>query len=470
MKIYSQEIKDGLKDVLSSQSHGSILFNSPAKTVTKDQLEGSSLFSSIATNLNQLDLYYLGTILVSTVWNENDDIFLPEEVWSAKATPEDKPFNLGHNPNKIIGHITENYAIDPDYNTLDDSLSVDELPPLFHLFTSAVIYRHIKSRDPELTKEITTLISEIEDDEWFVSMECLFPSFDYAMQKEDGTYDILERNKDTAYLTKHLRIYGGVGEYNGRKLGRVLRNITFSGKGLVRKPANPESVIFTTANDFGVNNSRQDIIDGEITMAEDNKVDFEKKSAELQGQVAALELQLKEIDVASFKSQLEAKASDLKAKDEQISDLTNKLAEAEKSVVSLKSDNEKINTTLAEKTDSLQKIQADIARANRITTLVDKGVDKAAAETLVDKFIALADEQFGEIVNMQTELVEAKCADKDKETKSSKAEEKEDTSTAAKELLETAKAEKEPDLNLAEAESANHTKALQEAVVAYLKN
>jgi hypothetical protein len=45
-------------------------------------------------------------------------------------------------------------------------------------------------------------------------------------------------------LTSHLRAYGGPGIFDDFRIGRVLRKITFSGKGFVDKPANPDSIIF----------------------------------------------------------------------------------------------------------------------------------------------------------------------------------------------------------------------------------
>ena len=77
-------------------------------------------------------------------------------------------------------------------------------------------------------------------------MECFFNGFEYGLlNKATGEYKILSRNDETAYLTKHLKAYGGLGEHEDYKVGRVLKNITFSGKGFVDRPANPESIIFT---------------------------------------------------------------------------------------------------------------------------------------------------------------------------------------------------------------------------------
>ena len=91
-------------------------------------------------------------------------------------------------------------------------------------------------------------------------MECFFKGFDYGLfNSETGEYKVLARNEETAFLTKYLRAYGGDGKHQNYKLGRVLRNITFSGKGFVDKPANPDSVIFTK-NDFSKISTKKPII------------------------------------------------------------------------------------------------------------------------------------------------------------------------------------------------------------------
>ena len=65
------------------------------------------------------------------------------------------------------------------------------------------------------------------------------------MDIDNSSYHILARNNETSYLTKYLRAYGGMGQHEQYKIGRVLRNITFTGKGFVDKPANEDSIIFS---------------------------------------------------------------------------------------------------------------------------------------------------------------------------------------------------------------------------------
>ncbi|HEY1189162.1 MAG TPA: hypothetical protein VGE74_16020 [Gemmata sp.] len=190
-----------------------------------------------------IDLYHLTTILCTVGWNKNDDVFDPVETWVARRTPEDKQLNYEHDDSKIIGHITSNSVMDADGKTLADDTVIDDLPAKFHVVTAGVLYKHWQT--PELQQRMDTLLAEIAEGKWFVSMECLFKGFDYALKDASGATRVVARNERTAFLSKHLRCYGGTGQYDGYKVGRLMRNIVFSGKGMVRNPANPESVILS---------------------------------------------------------------------------------------------------------------------------------------------------------------------------------------------------------------------------------
>ena len=167
------------------------------------------------------------------------------------------------------------------------------------------------------------IIAEIQEGKWYVSMECLFAGFDYALSNEDGARKVLARDEESSFLTKHLRVYGGTGEYEGYKVGRALKNISFSGKGLVSKPANPRSVIlksvaFNVDNDFNL-----DI--GDLKMSENL---LEKQLADVQAQLAsakaeneAIKAQIEEAKDKEFASTVEAYEADVQAKDEAIANL-----------------------------------------------------------------------------------------------------------------------------------------------------
>lgn len=206
---------------------------------------------STAGNLSLPDLYPLKSVLVSTGLNGNDDFFERDETYAARQTPADKPFNYEHEAADIIGHMTASKVIGVDGSEVAEGSTP---PEAFHILDQAVLYRHWPGY-PDRQERMDRIIAEIETPPetggWFVSMECRFKGFDYVLVPVENKSlafakaKIVSRGPDTAFLTKHLRAYGGNGTYKGYRVGRVLRSITFSGVGLVRNPANPDSVILT---------------------------------------------------------------------------------------------------------------------------------------------------------------------------------------------------------------------------------
>ena len=242
MVIYDQEKDDGVDIRLLTK--GSITYASHVEPCDKDALINDIKLDKSIAGIKDKDLYYVQSILVTSNWNKNDDIFDRAEIWKAKETPEDKPTNLEHDENVIIGHITSNQPITDDGKLIDPETSVDDLPEKFHILTGSVVYLGFTQDD--LRQRANKLVAEIEGGTKYVSMECFFTDFDYGLiDKSTGAYKVLGRDNDSAYLTKYLKAYGGKGEYENYKVGRVLRNITFSGKGFVDKPANDNSIIFS---------------------------------------------------------------------------------------------------------------------------------------------------------------------------------------------------------------------------------
>jgi hypothetical protein len=241
MHIFEQEKLDGLTEQLSASA--SITYASVAEPYTQTQSAQYKNLHSIAS-YNDSDLYYVQSILVSSSWNKNDDIFDKAEVWKARNTPEHKPTNLEHNEDIIIGHIISNWPITDDGELIPESTEISDLPNKYHILTGSVIYTGFSN--PELRDRSAKLIAEIENGTKYVSMECFFKGFDYGvLNHKTNEYKILARNEATAYLTKFLKAYGGNGQHDDYKIGRVLRGITFTGKGFVDRPANSDSIIFT---------------------------------------------------------------------------------------------------------------------------------------------------------------------------------------------------------------------------------
>ena len=471
MKVYASEINDGLRDIVRQNT--SLAFVNVISNTEKDKIElatqaarAANLDSTFATNEGQFDLHYVNTILVTTGWNRNDDVFDRDETWVARNTPEDKPFNYEHDPSDVIGHITGNAVISDGGDIIPASAGSEALPEKFHILTSGVLYKHLNSRDPNVEQRMAEIIDGITRGEWFVSMEALFTDFDYAVVTPDGINKTIARNEESAFLTKHLRAYGGTGEYEQYKVGRMLRNITFSGKGLVRRPANPESVfVFNETKAFAseetlssFENTYSSINDKEKdSMSDNNRVE------ELQREVAELRQRLKEMDEAKITAKFDTLASQIADKEAAISELEKQIEEANASYQELAKAKEELETQLAESSEAtvkteaeLAEIKAEILKTSRVSTLVSAGVDKKEAEAIVAKFANLDDEQFDALAGMlkpveaseeetqEEDNTQAELEEQDEEVQETEAEESDPAEVVAEEVvLEEAEAEED---------------------------
>ena len=439
MHIFKQEIKDEVAELV--QSSASIAYCMPAE-ISSDNLSSSVAFSdkvkAQSANPQQIDLYYIKSVLVSTGWNKNDDVFTSQATWDARSTPEDKQFNLMHNENDIIGHITGSYIVDRDGNSVGDDTQPDD----FDIITEAVLYN--SWTDPDNRQRMNQILAEIEEGKWFVSMECLFAGFDYALLDEQGSAKLLERNEGSAFLTKHLRAYGGDGEYEGYKLGRSLRQISFSGKGLVSKPANPRSVILDASRAFSLNSNPNTLTTfpkGDNDMSDTNLL--EKQLTELQSELASAKeenVKLREqISTASEKEAAEAAAKLEEAvaeKDEAIKALEVSVAEKEAAYTELKDSSEAKDKDFQEKMEELKKMKKKEAMMKRKASLLDLGFGEEEAEESLASYEDLDDATF-EIVlaamKKKEAMMKKKATVKKDEEEEVKAEEVVETEAAVEE-------------------------------------
>lgn len=480
--IYDIEKEDGVAEkILASNSVSYASFAEPCSLIPHNKF-----YKSLAS-YDDKDLYYTQSILVTTNWNKNDDIFDPYEVWAAKNTPEHKPTNLEHNENIIMGHIISNWPITQDGLLIDQNTPVENLPDIFHILTGSVIYKAFSN--PELRERAEKLISEIQDGSKYVSMECLFKGFDYGVKdKQTNEYKILSRNNETAYLTKYLKAYGGKGENNQYKIGRVLRNITFTGKGFVDKPANEDSIIFNKSlflenqnkddpkktNNFQnlgvINNQSNDNMENNTMSVEQDVIEIKNKlvAMETSCQEAVAEANasvdvLKEKNI-SLENQLQTQTNEFTERENAMKkEIEDVKASASDELETLKSSLEaKINelseaiaakdSEMKKKDEEMKKMKAELDAATesvaayktkeeemmkkekmmkRKASLVDNGVEEEAALSFVEKFIALEDEAFDAMATLFA-AVKTKQEEAMKKMKASEEDETSDETEAMK--------------------------------------
>ena len=402
MKIYQSEIDDGLRDQVLTNN--TLAWDIVAESFTPEiNIKSSALEKIIAENKDQIDLYYLRSILVTAGWNKNDDVFHPQELWDARDTPEDKPFNFMHDERDIIGHITGNTVVDVEGNEI---VSDESLPDTFNILTTAVVYTEWS--DPSQRERMKKIVAEIEEGKWFVSMECLFPDFDYALAREDGQTEVVTRDEASAFLTKHLRAYGGTGEYDNYRVGRLLRNLSFSGKGLVSKPANPNSVILDRTGSYGGENISF-TQDKTLTISSLKEIkmsdSYEKQVDDLRAELAeakaaneALQEKVAAEQQAEFDAKIAAFEATLAEKDEQISGFETQISEAEAKIAEQAEAIKNGEKDMEEKMKELREMKKKEAMMKRKAQLAEAGFDADEATATVEQFDAMDDDTFDQVV------------------------------------------------------------------------
>lgn len=372
MKVYEAEKLDNLSDALKSVSIAMICPITHSESIKSDDVKVS--LASVSDRPIQADLYYLNSILVSAGWNKNDDVFDVADLWAARETPVDKPFNYMHDETDIIGHMISSAAMGEDGAIINDL----PLPEKMDLVTSAVIYK--TWGDPAQSGRVNDLIAKIDEGQLAVSMECVFRNFDYAIIEPDGSKKVIARDDNSAFLTKHLRAYGGTGSYEGYKVGRLLRDLYFSGKGLVDKPANPRSVILPKeVNPFKPENTFSTLA-MEVVMPEDNS------ALSVATEVSALKEEL-----ATEKSTASTLATEVSGHKATIASLESKVNELEATIATISQE----KLTLSQE---IQKMVSEVKAVARKNALVTAGASDERATELLSKFADATDEMFEVVV------------------------------------------------------------------------
>lgn len=151
----------------------------------------------------------------------------------------------------------------------------------------------------------------------------------------------------------------------------------------------------------------------------DTVIDVVSKSdfAAAQNEIADLRKRLEAAKEDQVKEQTTALEKTIATRDEEIKTLKTEIdntkaskKDLEKSLETVKADAEAVKTKLVEAEAKLAENQKSVVKANRISALVDKGVDKAEAEKIVDAAVAANDELFTVILDTHAKLVEVQKA------------------------------------------------------------
>lgn len=218
------------------------------------------------------DMLFFSGIFVSSGENLNKAYFLPSELVKAHNTIDHKAIDIEHGETDIVGHIYDSAFIDTAGTKLDidvlGKLTEEEINKLnVDVVIAGILY---KSRFPELAEEV-------KDSKWKLSMETYYSDYDIKIgnvimprkQAESlglASDDVLGRV--AKLLKKGVEIAKG-------EVARVLRNLLFSGCGLVKNPANPRSLILETAAKKAQAEKEEIVIELEPEVEEASSTDIE---------------------------------------------------------------------------------------------------------------------------------------------------------------------------------------------------
>ena len=441
MKIYNAESKILNPDQkqLTTTITAKVEVTDAPKHIDKDKKKKKR---SKSDDKESLVLAHIRSILVSTGFNLNNDVFLPEEVIAALDTPVDKPINLNHEGENIIGHMTSSRLLDQEGNEVN--AADDDLPINLDIEVEGVLYKDI------FPEEVQAIIDGAKNGDTFVSMEAAFTDFDFALER-DGVIVQIPRNEETAFLTAKLKQFGGEGSFEGERLGRVLRNIEFIGKGIVAKPANPRSVIKEAArvaafnNDLCIDELIQKLKEGGDDRA---MADLEKELNTVRSERDKVATDLKEsLDgVKELEEKIKSLSSEkdelATSKDEEIQQLSGTVDDLKTQLEELTKELDEFKTREAE-AEVVKKGEERLAQLREVSEIKDDQVEDTLA-----RLKNMSDEGFGILLEMAKQLPTKEVVeDVEEETKSDAADDDEDKKADANDELDKAEANEDKHIN-----------------------
>jgi len=206
---------------------------------------------------DQKDLLFLSAILVSTGVNANGAAFLGSELIKAKDSIANKPLNVEHVSEKVIGHISSCIYMTHDGVVLDENDLYSKLMSENAADADKLI-AELDNTDMDIgiicvvyKDSFPDIAEEIKKGEWKVSMECYYDDFDLKIGNTIVNKASVNKEKEKAIdpkVKKALEEVISKEKVSSFNVSRILRGIRFCGCGIVKNPAEKRAVILEAAN------------------------------------------------------------------------------------------------------------------------------------------------------------------------------------------------------------------------------
>lgn len=217
-------------------------------------------------------------LAVVNKFNENDDGIKTSVAMDLVKQFVNKPINIEHMKDKIVGHIINASFSDkqPEYDYNDIEAYKDRKDP-FYITAAGIIYRHIF---PALADKIIESSDSNNKNYQALSTSWEVGFRNYALAIGDGSMDEVDEldEEDESYsdLRGNLKAYGGTGYSNKGRVRRIINGPAYAlGVGITESPAADVKGLYILLEDEEENEEENENEDSEEKEDDMNKMEEE---------------------------------------------------------------------------------------------------------------------------------------------------------------------------------------------------
>lgn len=221
-------------------------------------------------------------LAVVNKFNQNDDGIKTSVAMDLVKQFVNKPINIEHMKDKIVGHIINASFSDkqPEYEDNEIEAYKDRKDP-FYITAAGIIYRHIF---PSLSEKIIQASDPDSENYQSLSTSWEVGFRNYALAFGEGSMDEVEEmeEEDENYssLKGNLKAYGGTGYSNKGRVRRIINGPAYAlGVGITETPAAEVKGLYVLIEDeeYEEEEKEEEEMDKEDEMEEENNKLFSQE-------------------------------------------------------------------------------------------------------------------------------------------------------------------------------------------------
>jgi hypothetical protein len=350
----------------------------------------------VEKNIDVLPVVF--NLAVVNRFNENDDAIKTSVAMELVKQFINKPINIEHMKDKIVGHIINASFSDkqPEYEYNEIEAYKDRKDP-FYISAAGIIYRHIF---PKLADEIVEASNEKSEKYQSLSTSWEVGFRNYTLGIGEGSLEEVEElsEEDESYssLKDNLKAYGGTGYSNKGRVRRIINGPVYGlGVGITTSPAaNVKGVYIMLEeeenqeeNEDNMENEKENDINNNDSISQEHKKYVKANKPSLSMDENQFNQLIAKLEEAKASSEI---ALQIKKVFDQQTEWQSKAEAAQKDLDSTRSELESIKNEFKQTAEELESLKRDLeAKAaaelfnSRIQTILEKYELTEAQEKVV---------------------------------------------------------------------------------------